>query len=49
MEDKKGHMTEPNDRDESNPVELTADEWSEIYARMDDYEGFIEHDHSMDH
>lgn len=45
-------MSEPrdekSDRDESNPVEQTAEQWSETYAKMDDYEGFIEHDHSMD-
>ena len=40
---------EKSDRDETNPVELTADEWSEVYANMDDYEGFIAHDHSMDY
>lgn len=39
---------EKSDRDDNNPVEQTAEQWSETYARMDDYEGFIEHDHSMD-
>lgn len=39
---------EQDDRDERNPVEQTSEQWSETYGKMDDYEGFIEHDHSMD-
>lgn len=40
---------EKSDRDDNNPVELTADEWSNIYGEMDDCEGEICHDHSMDY
>ena len=37
------------DLDEENPVDCDADAWAEIYSGMDDFEGFLDHDHSMDH
>lgn len=38
-----------SDRDDNNPVDLTADDWSEIYGEMDDPESFIDNDHSMNY
>ena len=38
-----------DDRDPNNPVDVDADTWGEIYGRMDDFEGFLDHDHSMDY
>ncbi len=46
---RKEHKMEDNDVDQNNPGNLTADEWQEIYGNMNDFEGFLDHDHSMDH
>lgn len=35
-----------DDRDPRNPVESAN--WDKIYARMDDFEDFLDHDHGMD-
>ena len=37
------------DLDETNPVDCDAATWGEIYGRMEDFEGHLDHDHSMDH
>lgn len=39
---------EPSDVDPRNPVNLTAEEWADLYSKMDDPESFMDHDHSMD-
>ena len=38
-----------SDNDPNNPVDMSADDWLEVYSRMDDPEGFLDHDHSMDY
>ena len=43
------HDVLDDDRDPNNPVDVDADTWGEIYGRMDDFEGFLDHDHSMDY
>jgi hypothetical protein len=35
------------DRDDNNLVDMTADDWSEFYARNREYD--MDHDHSMDY
>jgi uncharacterized protein (DUF1499 family) len=40
---------EPSDRDDNNPVDVSADTWSEIFSKIDDFEFFLEHNHSMDY
>lgn len=37
-----------SDRDDHNPVDADSKTWTKIYSKMDDPEGFMEHDHSMD-
>jgi len=38
-----------DDRDPTNPVEMDGDGWSEFYDKLgDDYEDYMDHDHSMD-
>jgi len=38
-----------DDRDPNNPVEMDGDDWMEVYRKMKDFEGFLDHDHSMDY
>jgi hypothetical protein len=42
-------VDELSDLDPFNPVDCSADTWSEIFAEMDDFEDFLDHDHGMDH
>lgn len=41
-----------SDRDDSNPVDLTSDEWAELFADAgrlgEPFEDYLDHDHSMD-
>jgi hypothetical protein len=39
---------EDDDLDPNNPVDCDAETWDRIYGEMDDFEGFLDHDHSMD-
>jgi hypothetical protein len=38
-----------DDRDEYNPVDMTAEEWADFYSDLPDFEDFIDHDMSMNH
>lgn len=39
-----------DDRDPRNPVEMTGDQWGEVYDRMGgDYDDFMDHDQSMNY
>ena len=38
-----------DDRDQNNPVEMDLDRWAEFYAGLDDFEDYLDHDHSMDY
>jgi len=37
------------DTDPNNPVDCDADTWAELYGEMDDFEEFLDNDHSMDY
>jgi hypothetical protein len=34
---------------DDSPVDCDSDTWSEIYGAMDNFEEFLDHDHSMDY
>lgn len=41
------------DRDDKNPVDMTAEEWAEFYGDCQrrtgmDFDEYLDHDHSMD-
>jgi hypothetical protein len=38
-----------DDLDQSNPVDVSGEVWGQLYSMMDDPEGFIQDDHSMDY
>lgn len=35
------------DFDQDNPIDMTQEEWAELYASMDNFEEFMGHDTSM--
>jgi len=37
-----------DDRDQHNPVEMDGETWDRVYAWIDDFDDFLDHDHSMD-
>lgn len=39
---------EPSDLDQNNPVDMSAEAWTDTYGKMDDPEGHLDHDHGMD-
>ena len=41
-------MANDDDLDENNPIDLSSEEWAEIYGQMEDFEGYLDNDHSMD-
>lgn len=38
---------EPDDRNPEDPVELTDEEWTDLYGGMDDFDDHLDHDYSM--
>lgn len=38
-----------NDLDPNNPVDLTAEQWLDLYAESSDPVDLMDHDHSMDY
>ena len=38
-----------NDLNQEDPVDLTQEEWSEFYRKLDDYEGYLDYDMSMNY
>jgi len=38
-----------DDVNQEDPVDLTSEEWSEFYHKLDDYEDYLDHDMSMNY